>query len=286
MTLNSSTFPYCGPEPYNENCGTYYEYNGSQVSVTQVAQTGLLDYSTLTLPVDGSSNLETTGQYDVSPCSTSLFRPASKLLRSYKGPQSDQYKGLAIQATFYINTADITSFTGTLEQGVFLHENQCYDGHREYGIILNNLDGYVYFYWCTNCTNTSAPYAVVNHYVPGAHYSTYTGNTFSDGPLWFIMYPEDDGGGNCHFVTRIEGAAPNYGVYDATSSHDVNIDHPYPSGSDYSNSITSSVDTGFCSAIEGETDAYVSAEIKDEPTVAMSRADRNYITINYIDVGK
>ena len=280
MTLDSSTSPYCG-SPYNENCGQYRAYNSS---VTQYEQKGLTAYHTFNLPVDGMGQLVISPWVsDVSPCG-STSRPPGSLLRSYHGPidygSGGRYKGLNVLARFAVNTGDITSASGdaVLEEAVFFHEDQCYGtgtgNGREYGIVLNNLDGQVYFYWCTLCNGAGAIY---NHYIPpnqGTYYTDYT--------LWYAMWPEDDGNGNCHFVTRIQDQS--YNAKDAQSNHDVNYD-TYTNSYHY---ITTSVDTGFCAAIEAEQ-GYVTAAIKSYgTTLTMSRTDRNYLLLSNpsIYVGK
>ena len=135
----------------------------------------------VTLSKDSSGNIWETGTSG-STCQTTGV--AGQLYRSYLGPwnwPTGQYKGLAVLATLGYNSSDVTGYSGSpdLEQTAFFHEQQCYNGGREYGFVLNGLTGYLEFYTLTNA-NLGGGY--VAHDVVGTGYAE-ANITLKSGPL-------------------------------------------------------------------------------------------------------
>ena len=196
----------------------FYIWNsGTTPDPVVTTETTIATSSPLTLSIN-SGVIQQTGTAGTCPNTGTETLPgvAGQTYISYQGPTSyptESYKGLAAQATFRYNSADVTSYSdgADLEQSVFFHEAQCYNGGREYGILLNGLTGGLEFYALTNAnegggyaTGTSIP---ASHTVGGTNY-VFLGNQYI-----YEMWPVKDivsGVDNCYFNLAIVTPAPSY----------------------------------------------------------------------------
>jgi len=247
-----------------EASATYYEFNASISStVSPVTGEDIAYHSTLKLPLNGTT-IDQTYVNDVSPCG-GVSRPSQQMFKSNLGPSSGNYLGLAAQATFNYTASDVSGTSPAVaEQSVFFHERQCYDGGREYGVVLNGLDGVLYFYWST-LTNTN--YQESQSVIPSPN--SWTGTEY-----WFEIWPVYDGNETCHFVAQIVEANSPWTVEWGPTSTTV------------ASNITGA-DGHFCSTIRSES-GYVTADTKVSPTVTFASGAENSFTLalSAIDVGK
>jgi hypothetical protein len=242
---------------FNASLGTYPAYQGT---------TNLAYHNPLRLPLNGSV-IEQFGQNFTGSCSN--YGPASQLFRSYWGPwdyPAGSYRGLQALVTFNYDPSDILSWANymndptkppELEKSIFLHHNQCYGGSREFGVSLNGFTGQIDFYVLTNA---NLPGGYVAHDVTG------TGYTGSQN--FFSIWPEDDGGGTCHFETRIHSASPfaflRAGVI---------------SWSDLQSAGIPGFEPGFCASVLHEN-GYVTALTKVGPDVTFASGAHSSFNFN------
>jgi hypothetical protein len=140
--------------------------------------------------------------------------------------------------------------------------------------------------------------AAVSHDIPDENPNSMgtTGNYFflntptnSEGPLYWEMWPVDDGNGQCHFQTTVIGSAANGypTLYTGQIYYNQTAINGYVVG--YNNGLTASdpvtgnniigLDSGFCAAVLNES-GYVTATTKLEPTVTFNSNSGAYSSFN------
>jgi hypothetical protein len=265
-----------------ESSAQYAEYNHSRGSVLYQNSTSLSYVNPLRLPLlqspyDGYTIDQTNPGLTLLNCSNGT--QAGQGYRSYLGPwdysSGGRYKGLMALVTFNYDSSYITGNSGDasgLEQAVYFHEHQCYDGGREYGVVLDARTNALYFYWLTDANGTCGA-DCVQHFIlnDGSHAMS----SFIGQQLNYQIYPVTYGS-SCAFVTSVFGPAPNCTTVYASTTTQVQ-----------SSIITN--DSGFCSGVLGEQ-GYVTAATKIVSTIDYTDSSAAYnaynLNISGIWIGK
>jgi len=259
----------------DETSARWIEYNSSLAANNHVNNTTFNYENPLTLPQDKTGGspypIEQYGWTDEFPCSSSYSRPASHSYRSYYGPASSTYKGLAVLVNFQLTPSDfdVVHSSGDLEQTVFFHEQQCYNGGREYGIAMNPMTGSVDFY---ASTDTNIGSYVDHDTLLAGGILTWTGTEY-----WFELWPVQDSGTTCHFETRVLSYPGLTTLHSGTIS--------------ISNITGYESESSFCTAILNEH-GYVTAGTKvSAPTVVFNVSDTTayndfQMALGAINIGK